>query len=70
MTIMNGKLNILHDFTSDQQRGDCFGFEGRNVKHAASRRDGARGDALFRVHHAQSRLPALALVDPDRPCCR
>ena len=28
---MSKKLNILL-ITSDQQRGDCFGFEGRNVK--------------------------------------
>ena len=28
---MPGKPNILM-ITSDQQRGDCFGFEGRRVK--------------------------------------
>lgn len=31
MTMEKAKLNVLL-ITSDQQRGDCFGFEGRNVK--------------------------------------
>ena len=63
---MTRRPNILF-ITSDQQRGDCYGFEGRAVKTPHLDEHGARRHALLGLHHAQPRLPAVARVDPDRP---
>ena len=62
-------MNVLF-ITSDQQRGDCYGFEGRKVKTPHLDAHGARRHALLGVHHAEPGVPALARLDPDRACCR
>ena len=52
--------------TSDQQRGDCYGFEGRRVSTPHLDDARPRGHALLRVHHPEPRVPAFARIDPDR----
>ena len=63
---MVSRPNILF-ITSDQQRGDCYGFEGRQLKtpHLDQlARDGTRFSACITPNLG---VPALARLDPDRP---
>ena len=57
---MRGKPNLLL-ITSDQHRGDCFGFEGRPVKTPHLDRLASTGPVLV---HALRQVPCASRLAP------